>query len=148
MISGSLTPNLFDLRWEKSSEIWYQLHVQIVSQTQRLEKPKSWSSENCNFFSKSNFGMRSSTKYFHTAKVKPLTKFQEAGAIASYQKWLQKKLFKKCHFHLFFQVFSKISVKNWNSAWILLSHFILRKKSSHLMYTYVVFDSSICPKNR
>ena len=42
--------------------------------------PKSWSSENCNFFSKSNFGMRSSTKYFHTAKIKPYTKFQEAGA--------------------------------------------------------------------
>ena len=48
--------------------------------------PISRISECCNFFSKSYFDMRSSTKFYHIGKMSAYTKFQEVGAVGNHQK--------------------------------------------------------------
>ena len=111
-MSGSLTPNFVDLRWEKSNEIWYQLHVGTVSQSDATAG-KSQNRElqrTVTFFPSRILACGLLQSIFILPRWSRSQSFRRLEHLV--QKWQQKKLFKNCHFHLFFKFSQNFRWKN------------------------------------
>ena len=142
-MSGSLTPNFVDLRWEKSNEIWYQLHVGTVSQSDATAG-KSQNRElqrTVTFFPSRILACGLLQSIFILPRWSRSQSFRRLEHLV--QKWQQKKLFKNCHFHLFFKFSQNFRWKNKKKNMFFFFHFIWSKKCRCLRCNYQILSFNL-----